>query len=258
MGMPVTVDVRGAGVDAAALDEVFADLRRLDALFSPYRAGSEVSRIDRGELRPEEASPEVRAVIDLCERYRRATGGWFSAWIDGRFDPSGLVKSWAMDRACGILERHGARDYLIDAGGDVVARGNRAADEPWRVGIRHPVQRDRLVRVVLAADMAVATSGTYEKGAHVRDPRTGQPATEVLSVTVVGADVVEADVHATAALAMGRAGLELVEALAGYEAYAIFPDLTASWTTGFDALCASPAGPTGAGPEGRAASGPPS
>jgi len=241
MGMPVTVDVRGGGVAAAALDEVFADLDRMDRLFSPYRAASEVSRIDRGELSPESASPEVRAVIDLCERYRRATGGWFSAWIGGRFDPSGLVKSWAMDRACAILERHGARNYVLNAGGDVVARGHREDGERWRVGIRHPVQRDRVVRVLLAADLAVATSGTYEKGAHVRDPHTGAHATGVLSVTVAGADIVEADVHATAALAMGRGGLDLVEALAGYEAYAIFPDLTASWTSGFDALCA-PAG----------------
>jgi len=239
--MPVTVDVRDARVDPAALEEAFADLGRMDALFSTYRRDSDVSRIDRGELRPEDAEPEVRAVLDLCERYRRATGGWFSAWIGGRLDPSGLVKSWAMDRACAILERHGARNYVLNAGGDVVARGHREDGERWRVGIRHPVQRDRVVRVVLATDVAVATSGTYEKGTHVLDPHTGHAATSVVSVTVVGPDIVEADVHATAALAMGRSGLDLVEALDGYEAYAIFPDLTASWTSGFDALCAAPA-----------------
>jgi thiamine biosynthesis lipoprotein len=237
MGMPVTVDVRDAGVGPVALEEAYADLHRVDRLFSTYRADSEVSRIDRGSLRPEDAGPEVQVVLDLCERYRRATGGWFSAWIGGRLDPSGLVKSWAMDRVCAILERHGARNYLVDAGGDVAARGHRRANEPWRVGIRHPVERDRVVRVVLASDLAVATSGTYEKGAHVRDPHTGRPATEVLSLTVAGADIVEADVHATAALAMGRRGLQLVEALPGYEAYAIFSDLHASWTSGFDALC---------------------
>jgi len=239
--MPVTVDVRDARVDPAALEEAFADLGRMDALFSTYRRDSDVSRIDRGELRPEDAEPEVRAVLDLCERYRRATGGWFSAWIGGRLDPSGLVKSWAMDRACAILERHGARNYVLNAGGDVVARGHREDGERWRVGIRHPVQRDRVVRVVLATDVAVATSGTYEKGTHVLDPHTGHAATSVVSVTVVGPDIVEADVHATAALAMGRSGLDLVEALDGYEAYAIFPDLTASWTSGFDALCTAPA-----------------
>ena len=136
-----------------------------------------------------------------------------------------------------ILERHGARNYLVDAGGDVAARGHAGAGLPWRVGIRHPVRRTMVARVVLASDLAVATSGTYEKGAHVLDPRTGLPATDVVSMTVVGSDIVEADVHATAALAMGRSGLELIEDLDGYEAYAIFPDLRASWTSGFDALC---------------------
>lgn len=237
MGMPVTVDVRDAGVEPAALHEVFADLRRVDALFSTDRVDSEVARIDRGELQPEDAGAEVRAVLDLCERYGRATHGWFSAWIGGRLDPSGLVKGWAMDRVCAILERHGAHNYLVDAGGDVIGRGHSGTGRPWRVGIRHPVRRDRVVRVLLASDLAVATSGTYEKGVHVRDPHTGEAACDVLSMTVAGSDIVEADVYATAALAMGRRGLELVEALSGYEAYAIFPDLTASWTSGFDALC---------------------
>jgi thiamine biosynthesis lipoprotein len=237
MGMPVTVDVRDAGVDAVALEAAFAELRRIDELFSTYRAGSAVSRIGRGELRPEDAGPDVRLVLDLCERYERATGGWFSAWIGGRLDPSGLVKGWAIDRACAILERGGARNFFLDAGGDVVARGHNGAGEPWRIGIRHPVERARVTRVVLATDLAVATSGTYEKGEHVLDPHTGLPATGVLSVTVVGADIVEADVHATAALAMGRRGLDLIEELTRYEAYVIFPDLRASWTSGFDALC---------------------
>jgi thiamine biosynthesis lipoprotein len=235
MGMPVTIDVRDADVGPAALEEAFADLRLVDLLCSTYREDSEVSRIDRGALRPADASPEVRQVLDLCRRYERATGGWFSAWIGGRLEPSGLVKGWAIDRACTILERHGARSYFVDAGGDVAARGHRGDGTPWRVGIRHPVERSKVVRVVLASDLAVATSGTYEKGGHVLDPHTGRPATALLSVTVVGTDIVDADVHATATLAMGS--LDLVEALDGYEGYAIRPDLRATWTAGFDALC---------------------
>jgi FAD:protein FMN transferase len=237
MGMPVTIDVRDEAVGPAALAEAFADLRDVDRRFSTYREDSEVSRIDRGELRPAEASAAVRQVLDLCRRYEQATGGCFSAWIGGRLDPSGLVKGWAIDRACSILERHGARNYLVDAGGDVAARGHSGRGAPWRVGIRHPVRRALVVRVVLASDLAVATSGTYEKGAHVLDPRTGRPAAELLSVTVVGSDILEADVYATAALAMGRRGLELVAGLDRYEGYAIFPDLRASWTPGFSALC---------------------
>jgi thiamine biosynthesis lipoprotein len=237
MGMPVTIDVRDPHVPPAALEEAYADLRRVDERFSTYRPDSEVCRIDRGELRPEDASPDLRLVLDLCERYRRATRGWFAARIGGRLDPSGLVKGWAIDRACAILERRGARNYVVCAGGDAAARGHSGAGEPWRVGIRHPVERAMVARVVLATDLAVATSGTYEKGGHVLDPGTGRPAMDVLSVTVVGSDIVEADVHATAALAMGRPGLELIEDLDGYEGYAIFPDLRATWTSGFDALC---------------------
>src|SRR5260221_7452302 len=134
MGMPVTVDVRDGGVDAVAMEEAFGELRRVDELFSTYRADSEVSRIDRGELSVEAASPHVRLVLELCERYERATGGWFSAWIGGRLDPAGLVKGWAIDRACAILERRGARNLLVDAGGDVIARGHNGAGEPWRGG----------------------------------------------------------------------------------------------------------------------------
>jgi FAD:protein FMN transferase len=239
MGMPVTMEVRDPGVGARALVEAYADLRRMDALLSPFRAESEVSRVDRGELALECADPLLRQVLDLCGRYERATGGCFSCWLGGRLDPCGLVKGWAVDRACSILERHGARNYLVDAGGDVVARGHSGAGTPWRVGIRHPVERLRVARVVLASDLSVATSGTYEKGPHIHDPRTGRPATELSSLTVVGPDIVEADVHATAAFVMGAAGLELVEALPGYEAFAIRPDLRAIRTSGFDRLCDS-------------------
>jgi FAD:protein FMN transferase len=237
MGMPVTIDGRDPGVSAAALEDAYADLRRVDALLSPFRADSEVSRVNRGELAPESAGPLLRQVLDLCGHYERATGGCFSCWLDGRLDPCGLVKGWAVDRVCSVLERHGARNYLVDAGGDVVARGHNGAGAPWRVGIRHPLERTRVARVVLATDLSVATSGTYEKGPHIQDPRSGLPATGLWSLTVVGPDIVEADVHATAAFAMGAAGLELVEALPGYEAFAIHLDLRASRTSGFDRLC---------------------
>jgi thiamine biosynthesis lipoprotein len=89
--------------------------------------------------------------------------------------------------------------------------------------------------VLLVTDLAVATSGTYEKGTHIYDPHTGAPATELLSMTIVGPSIVEADVYATAAFAMGLAGLDFIERRAGYEAYAIDPELRGHWTTGFNA-----------------------
>jgi FAD:protein FMN transferase len=247
MGMPVTVDVRDRAAGQDVLDHVFADLAFVDRLFSPFIAESAVSRINRRELRPEVAHPLVGKVLELCRLYEIATGGYFSAWIEGRLDPSGLVKGWAIDRACAILEGHGSRHYFVDAAGDVRTRVWGPAAPAWRVGIRHPLQRDRVTRVLLARDLAIATSGTYEKGAHVNDPHTGRPATEWLSFTVVGPDILEADVYATAALAMGKRGIHFMEALPRFEAYAIGPDLRATWTSGFSALCdpeeAASAGP---------------
>ena len=236
MGMPITIDVRDGD---HGIDEAFAELRRIDAVFSPFAPDSAVSRMNDGRLRIDDASAEVQDVLARCERYETATGGFFSAWRGAMLDPSGYVKGWAIERACAILDAHGHRAYFVDAGGDVRTRGSSDNGEPWRIGIRHPVERGSVVRVVLGRDLAVATSGTYEKGAHIYDPHTGAPADELVSLTVVGPSIVEADVQATAAFAMGAGAIDYLDGLPGYEAYAIGSDLRATWTSGFDALCAA-------------------
>jgi FAD:protein FMN transferase len=236
MGMPVTIDVRDGD---GGIDEAFAELRRIDALFSPFMPNSAISRINAGRLRIDDASAEVQDVLARCERYEVLTGGFFSAWRGPVLDPSGYVKGWAIARACAILDVHGHHAYFVDAGGDVRTRGSSGTGEPWRIGIRHPVERGSVVRVVTGRDLAVATSGTYEKGAHIYDPHTGAPADALVSLTVVGPSIVEADVQATAAFAMGARAIDYLERLAGYEAYAIGADLRATWTSGFDALCAA-------------------
>jgi thiamine biosynthesis lipoprotein len=241
MGMPVTIFVVGDGpASRPAAEAALEDFALLDRTFSPFLPDSAVNRINRGELAASESGGLVQRAIELCRHYERATGGYFSAWRDGRFEPSGLVKGWAIDRACSILEGHGCTNYFVDAGGDVQARGSSDAGGPWRVGIRHPVSRNEVVRVIIARDLAVATSGIYEKGDHIIDPHSGNPVRDWMSFTVVGPDIFDADVYATAGLAMGEAGLDFIERIPGYEAYAIAPDLVARWTEGFDALCVSP------------------
>lgn len=238
MGMPVTIQVIDDEAEDRALDEAFDEFALLDRVFSPYLGESAVSRINRGELQPEDAGQLVNQAIDLCRLYEQSTDGYFSAWIGGRFDPSGLVKGWAIDRGCSILDRYGYRDYFVDAGGDVLTHGRNAEGRPWRVGVRHPIERDKVACVVLASGLAVATSGTYEKGEHILDPHSGKPTNAWLSFTVAGHDILQADVLATACFAMGSAGLEFVTKVAGYEAYAIDHQLRASYTAGFKALCA--------------------
>jgi len=237
MGMPVTVHVVDLAAAEAVLDEAFDEFVLLDRTFSPFLEGSAVSRINKGVLKPEDAGPLVKQAIDLCQLYERTTDGAFSAWIGGRFDPSGLVKGWAIDRACSILDRHGYSDFFVDAGGDVQTRGRNAEGGPWRVGVRHPMERDKIACVVLASGLAVATSGTYEKGEHILDPRDGKPVNTLLSFTVIGPDILQADVFATAGFVMGIAGLEFVARTAGYEAYAIDHQLRATYTSGFERHC---------------------
>ena len=236
MGLPVTIDVRDDGV---GLDAAFAVLREADAVFSTYRADSAISRINRGELAVEDAGPLVRDVLARCEAARRATGGWFDAAAPtpGAINPTGLVKGWAVDRAVAVLERAGARDFLIDAGGDVVVRGAPAPGAPWRVGIRHPHERDRVCAVLGVTDLAVATSAAYERGEHVVDPVTGRPPRGVLSVTVAGPDLATADAYATAAFAMGAGGRGWTASLGpGFSAMTVLEGDEVLSTPGFAAL----------------------
>jgi FAD:protein FMN transferase len=237
MGIPWTVTVRGAVADEV-VDAVFAELRAIDAMFSTYIASSAVTRIRDGRLRMEDADPLVREVRDLCAEYAIGTNGYFSAWLDGRFDPTGLVKGWAIARAAALLDGSGCRDYFVDGAGDVLTRGDAAEGRPWRVGIRHPLQRARIVEVIRARGIAVATSGTYERGTHIRDPHSGLPATDLLGITVVGPDIVAADAYATAAFAMGARGLDFIESVPGYEALAIDAALAGACTSGFDSYSA--------------------
>ncbi|HSD80241.1 MAG TPA: FAD:protein FMN transferase [Solirubrobacteraceae bacterium] len=235
MGTVVSVDVRDAGVPGAAIDEALAWLHEADALFSTYRAGSAVSRLDAGTLDLAGAGPLVRAVLERCEALRAATGGAFDVRATGRLDPSGFVKGWAVQRAADLLAVAGAAHFMVNAGGDVALRGGPAPGERWAVGVQHPLRRDRVAAVLRVRDGAVATSGAYERGAHVVDPRTRRPPAGVLSVTVVGPDLGTADAYATAAFAMGPAGARWLASVEGYAGLVVTGDETVLTTPAIDA-----------------------
>lgn len=222
MGIPVGLDVRDP-VAPAALDRAFAALRRADDLFSPYR--------------PEALDPrvgEVREALARCERLRLRTDGWFDVRATGRVDPSAYVKGMALESAMAVLAAAGVRNACAHAGGDIVVRGERAPGEPWRIGIQHPLERDRVAAVLASRDLAVATSGAYERGAHIVDPHTGRAPQGVLSVTLAGPDLGAADAYATAAFAMGLDGPAWTATLPGYEAMTILEDGRVLSTPGLD------------------------
>jgi thiamine biosynthesis lipoprotein len=212
MGTAVSIDVRDDLPDDALVD-VIAWLHHVDATFSTYRADSPISRIGTGTASAADLTEEVVEVLALCEALHDDTGGAFDAYVvpapnGSSFDPSGVVKGWAIERAAAILERHGAANLCINAGGDVVLRGHPRRGAPWRVGIRHPDLPDLSAAVVAGAGrLAIATSATYERGAHIIDPATGEPTAELASVTIVGPDLTYADAYATAVFVMGTEGL---------------------------------------------------
>lgn len=226
MGMPVSVHVRGAAAHDDATREAvagaFAALRAVDATFSPFRADSELSRLRRGELALGAASDDMRVVERLCRTAVERTGGAFDPWRwrDG-YDPTGLVKGWAISRV-GELLRGLDADVLVNAGGDVLARS--ASGEPWLVGVEDPTDRSRVLATVPVVDGAVATSGPAARGAHIVDPRTGLPASGLLSATVVGPSIVWADVDATAAVVLGDAAPAWTRTLHGTSGILVLAD----------------------------------
>jgi thiamine biosynthesis lipoprotein len=144
-----------------------------------------------------------------------------------------------------MLQASGARNFFIGAGGDVVTRGRPAGEQRWRVGIRHPELGDRVAAVLEAGDLAVATSGAYERGEHIVDPRTGRAPVGLLSMTVAGPSLTYADAFATAAFVMGEEGLAWVAGIDGYHALAITADRRMVWTPGMEMLLLRATSPPG-------------
>ena len=227
MGTAIGIDLRDDFVPAAAIAHAFAYLRRADEQFSTYKPDSEVSRLGRGELTLADCSLELRQVLTLAEQLRVDSRGHFDVWrhrADGGLDPSGVVKGWAVEEAAWILDAAGARNYAINAGGDILLRGAPEPGQPWRVGIRHPLDADAVARVLELRGGAVATSGAYERGEHISNPITAAAPQDWLSLTVVGPSLAHADAYATAGFAMGHDGLAWVNRHAGYRAYGMAGD----------------------------------
>jgi thiamine biosynthesis lipoprotein len=214
MGTAISIEV-AEPCPQSVLEAAFDWFREVDARFSTYRTDSETCRLDRGEVA--EPSPDMRHVLSACDDLRAPTLGYFDAYATGRFDPSGYVKGWSVQVAADRLRAAGIVNCCINAGGDISARGGGPDGTGWRIGILHPWQSDRVAWVVTGTDLAVATSGTYERGGHVIDPFRGEPATFLRSVTVTGADLALADAYATAAVAMGERGIDWLAGLDGYE-----------------------------------------
>ena len=234
MGMPITVEVVDPSVTGADIEKVFAYFRTVDDTFSTHKEHSEMSKVNRGELGEEEYSHAMKTVLALSEQTKQETQGYFDIQHNGTADPSGIVKGWAILQAAHMLKEAGFTNFYIDAGGDIQVSGKKGGN-PWRIGIRNPFNRKEHVKVLAVTDKGIATSGTAIRGQHIYDPHHPQtPLLDIVSLTVIGPNVYEADRFATAAFAMGKRGIYFVEQLPGFEGYMIDASAQATFTSGFE------------------------
>lgn len=152
-----------------------------------------------------------------------------------RLDLGGIAKGFGADLAAKAIANNGISRAMVNLGGDIVTIGRRSEERDWRIGIQHPRKRGELIGVVEVSDVAVVSSGDYERYFekdgiryhHIIDTRTGYPAqSDLISVTIVSDSAMDSDAYSTAVFIMGsKDGLDLIEGMDGIEGVLITQDL---------------------------------
>ena len=240
-GTVVDVDCYSQSVSAVDLnrgmDSVIAFCEAVDRDFSTYKVDSWVSRLRRGEVTITDCPAELQSVWALCAQAKWLSDGAFDPWaVAGGFDPSGLVKGWAVDKCAEILLAAGAAHVQVNAAGDLALRGGWfdaavGVVKPWSIGVVNPDDHLQVVKVYQITDGAIATSGTYERGAHIYDPDNGMIAIGAKSATVVGAEGWLCDSLATAVMVAGQDCRKWFgqPELVGYRVFAVDRHAKSSW-----------------------------
>ncbi len=232
MGMPITIEVVDE-ISRKDFEGIFDYFRYVDEKYSTYKSTSEISQINDGLPRAQWSS-EMVSVMNLCEKAKKLTNGYFNIEHNGKLDPSGLVKGWSINNAAKTLVKKGFHNFYIEAGGDIQTNGMNADNTEWEVGIRNPFNIEQIVKVVKLSDKGIATSGTYIRGQHIYNPyHPKQTIDSPKSLTVIGPNVYEADIYATAAFAMGDKGISFIESKPDLEGYMIDENKIATFTKNF-------------------------
>jgi thiamine biosynthesis lipoprotein len=235
-GASTTID--RAAIDAA-IDDVKNFVVEVDKSFSTYKESSFVSRLRRNEIEIGQCPRDVQDVWAACLNAKYLSDGAFDPWkVAGGFDPSGYVKGWAADRVADILLQAGCAHVQVNAAGDLSLRGGNllvsGEIEPWKIGVSNPDNTKEVLRIFEIIDGAIATSGHYERGAHITDPYTGMIAIGARSATVLGPDGGLTDAMATALMVTGDNGANLFgqPELAEYSAWCIDRHEGTAWGAG--------------------------
>jgi thiamine biosynthesis lipoprotein ApbE/Na+-translocating ferredoxin:NAD+ oxidoreductase RnfG subunit len=212
-----------------ALEAAFSEVARLERLLSRFLADSELSRVNRlAASGPVAADPELIALLQQSLIYSHLTdgafdvaarpsqrGGYRHLHVDTahatiafgtphlQIDLGAIGKGYAIDQAVAVLKRHGIVAALVSFGSTTYGLGSPPGRDHWRTAIRHPAGRDRAVDVIPLRDRALSTSGNYEQGGHIIDPRSGAPAAGAASASVLAPTATASDALSTAAFVLG-------------------------------------------------------
>jgi thiamine biosynthesis lipoprotein len=229
MGTVVTIEVVGHQAEReACVERAVGWFDRIERVCSRFDPASELRRLCARPRLAIEVSPILFETTRFAIALAEETGGAFdptmgeygAVHVDAArhtitlerplsLDLGAIAKGFAVDMAA--RELAALDDYAIDAGGDLYLGGESAAGTPWCVGIRHP-RRSALLRTIRATNVAVCTSGDYERGWHIVDARTNAAANDVVSVTTIAPLAMVADGFGTAVFALGPTrGIELLE-----------------------------------------------
>ena len=235
----VDVDIASSFVGEDGLNQgmqqVIDFCEQVDADFSTYIDTSWVTRLRTNQVEITSCPPSVQEVWELCLQAKHLTDGAFDPWaVEGGFDPSGLVKGWAADKCADLLVALGIEHVQVNAAGDLSLRGGfyDGVVKPWRIGVVNPDNRAEVVETFEISDGAIATSGTYERGAHINDPYTGLIAIGAKSATVVGPLGWLCDALATALMVAGEDGAKYFAQpeLEGYQVFVVDRYENTSWS----------------------------
>jgi thiamine biosynthesis lipoprotein len=241
-GTIVDVDIASNTVSTqilqTAMHTVQEFCRSVDQDFSTYIDSSWVTRLRKGLVEISDCPTSVQEVWELCVQAKYLSDDAFDPWkVEGGFDPSGIVKGWAADICADLLVGAGAEHVQVNAAGDLALRGGYfdSADgviKPWKIGVVNPDKKDEVLQIFEIVDGAIATSGTYERGAHITDPYTGMIAIGAKSATIVGRQGWLCDALATAVMVAGKDAARWFAQpeLNGYQVWVIDRYENSAWT----------------------------
>lgn len=233
MGMHITIEVVDRSAKKKDIDKIFDYFRYIDNKFSTYKKTSEISKINRGMIQKNQYSMDMKKILLLCKQTTKDTNGYFDIFRNGKLNPSGIVKGWAILKASELLKKNGFKNFYIDAGGDIQIAG-RNQREPWKIGIKNPFNQKEIIKSLVLYNKGIATSGNYIRGNHIYNPKNNKKISGIVSLTVIGPNIYEADRFATAAFAMESNGISFIENLSGFEGYMVDNKGIATYTTGFN------------------------